>query len=366
MKLRHLTLICGLALAGLPALAQTQAPDAQTLADIRIEIGTLKAEIESLRNELVAGDPAVTGVTNTAPVLTRVDQIEEELRRLTGQAEELRFRIDKIVQDGTNRIGDLEFRLLELEGGDYSTLGETRPLGSDAPAPLESGTENGAGVEAGAQTLPPGPPSGDVRPVVRPGNLGEVSASAPAGEAVLAAPMESVTLESAPVGDPASAPPAALPGSGEIGLETGTAAGNATSPAAPADSLPLPASEMFAAALNTFTSGDYAGAEQAFTRYLETYPAAERGGEATYWRGEALAAQNNWNAAARNYLDSFSGAPEGPKAPDALYRLGVALGRLGQTDEACLTLEQVTARFPSLPADLSARTASEQRALGCS
>ena len=37
-----------------------------------------------------------------------------------------------MIEDGTARIGDLEFRLVELEGGDVSKLSETTTLGGNA------------------------------------------------------------------------------------------------------------------------------------------------------------------------------------------------------------------------------------------
>ena len=37
-----------------------------------------------------------------------------------------------MIEDGTSRIGDLEFRLVELEGGDVSGLSETTTLGGNA------------------------------------------------------------------------------------------------------------------------------------------------------------------------------------------------------------------------------------------
>mgnify|MGYP006437886927 CR=1 FL=1 len=56
---------------------------------------------------------------------------EDEGPDLTGSTEKLEFRINQVVKDGTNRVGDLEFRLVELEGGDISALGETSTLGGD-------------------------------------------------------------------------------------------------------------------------------------------------------------------------------------------------------------------------------------------
>ncbi|MGR3342492.1 MAG: tol-pal system protein YbgF, partial [Paracoccaceae bacterium] len=63
--------------------------------------------------------------------LERIDLIEAELARLTAKTEELENRINRVVQDGTNRIADLEFRLIELEGGDVSQIGEMTTLGGD-------------------------------------------------------------------------------------------------------------------------------------------------------------------------------------------------------------------------------------------
>ena len=125
---RLLALTTALTLALWPLQAPAQ--DDQTLADIRQELNVLFVEMQRLRRELsTTNGPAVTIGGETA--LDRLTSMERELQRLTGRTEELEFRIDRIVRDGTNRIGDLEFRLVELEGGDISQLGETTTLGGD-------------------------------------------------------------------------------------------------------------------------------------------------------------------------------------------------------------------------------------------
>ena len=68
--------------------------------------------------------------------------------------------------------------------------------------------------------------------------------------------------------------------------------------------------------------------------------------------------------AARAYLASFTGDAVGPMAPEALFELGAALGRLGQRDQACITLSEVNARFPGN--DTVARAEAEMATLGCS
>lgn len=133
---------CVLVLSFCPAAVSAQ--DDQTLADIRQELTVLYVEVQRLRRELsTTGGASVQ--TGGDSVLDRIAVIESELQRLTSKTEELEFRINRIVEDGTNRIGDLEFRLVELEGGDISALGETTTLGGDTGVPMTTGSASAAG-----------------------------------------------------------------------------------------------------------------------------------------------------------------------------------------------------------------------------
>ena len=122
--LRTFALCVAMAVPAGAALAQDQ-----TLADIRTKLSALYVDVTALRNELVASGQSGQGVAGATP-LDRLNSIEAELTRLTSKTEELEFRITRITRDGTNRIGDLEFRLCELEAGcDIGALGETPSLG---------------------------------------------------------------------------------------------------------------------------------------------------------------------------------------------------------------------------------------------
>lgn len=129
----------------LPAPLAAQADRDQTLADIRQELSVLYFEIQRLRIELsTTGGPTLPAGGPTP--ISRLDAIEAELRRMTSATEALQLRIDAIVSDGTNRIGDLEFRLCELESDcDIATLGETPQLGGVAPATAAAGAGIGLG-----------------------------------------------------------------------------------------------------------------------------------------------------------------------------------------------------------------------------
>ncbi|QFS81617.1 tol-pal system protein YbgF [Roseivivax sp. THAF40] len=123
--------LLALSLAATPLAAQ----NADTLADIRQDLSVLTFELQKLKREL--STTSGSGVQVGGGTLDRVNAIEAELQRLTAQTEQMQFRIDQIVQDGSNRIGDLNFRICELEEGcDIGALGDTPPLGGTPPAPV--------------------------------------------------------------------------------------------------------------------------------------------------------------------------------------------------------------------------------------
>jgi tol-pal system protein YbgF len=140
----------------LPAAAQDKA---QTLADIKAELGQLMAQFNALKAELVQGGAVSTGAAG-GNALERLDAIEAELTRLTNKTEEVELKLNRVVADGTNRVGDLEFRLCEVTPGcDVATLPDTATLGGDtsaavapvtnvpAPADTSSATTSGGGAE---------------------------------------------------------------------------------------------------------------------------------------------------------------------------------------------------------------------------
>tara|TARA_R110002051_G_scaffold70726_5_gene127252 strand:- start:1346 stop:2164 length:819 start_codon:yes stop_codon:yes gene_type:complete len=122
--LHRIALIIALGLSAPAAFAQEQ-----TLADIRQQLTVLYVDVQRLRTELSTTGALTTGAVGNTP-LDRLNAIEAELVRLTSKTEEVEFRVNRITVDGTNRIGDLEFRLCELEAGcDIASLGETPSLG---------------------------------------------------------------------------------------------------------------------------------------------------------------------------------------------------------------------------------------------
>ncbi|GAW33865.1 tol-pal system protein YbgF [Roseovarius sp. A-2] len=277
MRYLAVTLAATLTLAPIGAGAQ----GTETLADIRQELSVLFVELKKLRRELstTGGASQLSGGGST---LDRVNAIEGEVQRLTAKTEELEFRIDRVVSDGTNRVGDLEFRLCELE------------------------------PDCDIANLEPGSTLGGVEPVTT-------------GGGAVAAPDE---------------------GSGD------------------GPQLAVGERDDFERARAALEAGDFAAAAEQFAAFRQAYPGSPLSGRAGLLRGEALDGAGRKSDAARAYLETFSAAPDGEDAPEALFRLGRSLGQLGQTDEACVTLGQVAARYPTAAAVEGAQ--AEMTRLGCS
>lgn len=107
-----------------PVMAQSD-----TLGDVMSDLSLVYAEIETLKRELQPSeDHNPTDLSGT--VLDRVVVIEGELQRLTAKVENLEHMVQIVARDGASRIGDLEWRICELDPNcDTSTLGQASVLG---------------------------------------------------------------------------------------------------------------------------------------------------------------------------------------------------------------------------------------------
>ncbi len=260
-----------LTLVSLPfgAVAQDRV---QTLADIKAELTVLMAEFNALKSELVSSGGAASGAAG-GDALQRLDALEAALVRLTAKAEEVELKVNRVVTDGTNQIGDIEFRLCEVtEGCDIANLPEIAVLGGAAPS-------------------------------------------------VDAAPVEPVA--------------------GDIGATSGDTGGAEQALSEQAD---------FDRAKEVLASGDFRGDAELVASYAHSLPGVPMIQEVQVLGGDALAQAGDISGSARSYLAAFSGNPEGGFAPEALMKLGMALGALGQVNEACMTLAEVGNRFPGSPA----------------
>jgi tol-pal system protein YbgF len=88
----------------------------ETLADIKAQITALAGQFNALKSELVSSGAAGSGAAG-GDALQRLDAIEAELARLNGQTEQVELRLSRVVQEGNTQLGDLQYRVCELEEG---------------------------------------------------------------------------------------------------------------------------------------------------------------------------------------------------------------------------------------------------------
>ncbi len=257
----------------------------------------------------IDGATAQSNGAVSSEVYLRIDRLEAENRRLTGEVERLSHLVTKLEQDQRNRFEDMEFRLLELEGIDPTGM----QGGAIAPAAARAAT-----VGTPETNAPDSAAGGDIALAPGTQTLGEV--------------------------------PADASGAGDVTAST------------PAD---FEAETAYQSALSLLQRGDSDGADREFRAFVLDHPDSSRGGEARFWMGEISYARSEYQQAARLYLDSQQNYPEDRKAADALFKLGMSLARMGQAKEACLTLREVPLQYPTASPAVLRGAEIESRRLNC-
>lgn len=327
--------------AGLAVLLAPLSASAQSNAALNRQIERLQRELNDLQLQVRqqgGGAPVISpnapgggagglspSVRFRADMEVRMTQLETELRKVTGQAEELDHAIAQLNQRLEKLSTDLEFRLGRLE----QAAGLSAAGGAGA---MPAGAPQGAmpAVPGAAAPPPPGVPptarAGRPAPDAPPANLGTVPRSA-----VQAPP-----------------PPAA-------------SATAATTPGLP----PGTPKEQYDYAFASLRKQEYEKAESAFLAFLKAHPKDKLAGNAHYWLGRTYFIRGNYQQAAFAFAEGFEKFPTGSKAPDNLMNLGMALAKLDKTEQACTAFARLGKNFPNASATVKQRVDREMRALKC-
>lgn len=110
---------------------------------------------------------------------------------------------------------------------------------------------------------------------------------------------------------------------------------------------------------------NYGAAQAGFTDFLKTYPRDSLVPNALYWLGETHYVQRNYADAAEAFDLVMQGYGNSPKAPDSMLKRGMSLAALGKKPDACDLLGQLPGKYPSAPAHLKSKAASERQRIGC-
>ena len=306
-------ILLGLAIVPLAGSALAQDRSTSDRLD-RLERDLNQVQRQLYRNEVPASGPPGAAPTGDGTAALnndiRMDQLEQQMRTLTGQLEEvqngiseLKNRLDKQQQDSEQRFEALE----HPDGGGAAAPSKT----ADAPV--------AAAPHAGKPASP--------------GGAGNMDAP-PSTGGFLAAP-----------GQTASAPPSGKP-------QAATLPNGSTT-------------DQYNYAFGLLRSQDYPAAESAFIQFVQKHPQDELAGNAQYWLGETYFVRNDYSSAAAAFAKGYQLYPKSPKAQDNLLKLGVSLGNTGKKQEACFAFAKLEKDFPNLAPANKDRATREKQRLGC-
>src|SRR5690606_37768340 len=120
-----------------------------------------------------------------------------------------------------------------------------------------------------------------------------------------------------------------------------------------------------AASYEALASGDYAFAEDQLSQFIEIYPDNPQMPAAASLLGVALLHRAAYDQAAEVLLNAFQKAPDSPRAPDLLLKLGMSLSGAGERETACRTFAEVDRRYASLTPALRTRLSEEKSRAEC-
>jgi len=297
----------------------------------------------------------------------RIQQLENQLRQLTGQNEELQYR---------NR--QLEDRLKLLQGGAQGVPGSQSAVSqpSIAAAPtqpnpprrqpqVQPGYEPQIAAPAPIVQEPEGVPPAPGR---RRGDAFDPNQNpnAPGAPRALGGgqlPIPAETAVGAPGGRDAGEPL-------DLGSSDSRASGGAlASPGASAALTTLPPSatpkDEFDLGIGYMERKDYALAEETMRNFAQKYPSDPLTADSQYWLGESFFQRQRYRDAAESFLAVTTKFDKSAKAPDALLRLGQSLAALREKEAACAALGEVTRKYPRASSGVKAAVDREQKRVKC-
>jgi tol-pal system protein YbgF len=358
-----------LLMLALPTVATAQEPQRapSRLEQFGRDIGSIFGQ-GSQQEPAPSGSPQMAQASPT-DMLVRVDQLERQIRSLTGAIEQLQFRNQQLEQ----QIRRLEDEASRGQAAPRGTSPRTPPAAAVVPAPPPApppppGRRNDA-FDPAQNPSAPGVP----RPLGSPGSRSDASEAMPGG-AVASAGRGSdaigsvIMTEENPVGAPG-------------GREPGEPLDLTRRPGAPRTSEPLRANppgpqtaalppaqtprDEYDLAYGYVLRKDYALAEEGLRGFLKKYPSDRLAGEAQFWLGESMFQRQKYRDAADAFVAMAKKYEGHSKAPDALLRLAQSLAALKEKELACATFGEVTRKYPRASNSVKQTVEREQKRVRC-
>lgn len=292
---------------------------------------------------------------SASDVVVRLDQIENQMRMLTGQIEQLQYRNQQLEQQVRRMQEDTEFRF-QQQGGGAPRGAQPQQQARPQQPPMQ---------QAAPPAYPPqGAPQSDIHsgpsPIkpVAPGRRGDVfdpnenpnapGAPRPLGSLPAGQPSAPQIMQEEAVGArggrEAGAPLdlSALGGAGGP-VQGAPQRGPNLAAATPAPQTPK---EHYDLGYSYIQRRDFALAEETMREFTRRYPNDRLTADAHYWLGESLYQRQRYQDAAEAYLSVTTKFETAAKAPEALLRLGQSLAAMGQKEMACASFGEVERKYP--------------------
>jgi len=330
----------------------------------------------AIASACITAIPAVAPAqVGPADLLVRIDRLENQIRQLTGEIEQMQYR-NQQLEAALRRLQDeSEFRSQELAGRGGSPAATVRP-GAIPPNQPGAIPPNQPGAfppnQPGAVPLnQPGAPIGRrsdaFDPTENPNAPGapRLLGSIPPQPAPAVSPQRGISTEqSTPYGAGAGVPPSVDPGAGRFPAgagqrNAGLGPPNATLPpsSSPRDALDL--------GMGYLQHRDYALAEETFRDFLSRYPSDRFAADAQFGLGESLFQRQNYQEAANAFVTLSKKYETSAKAPDALLRLGQSLAAMNEKELACVAFGDVGRKYPRASPSVKQAIEREQKRARC-
>lgn len=293
---------------------------------------------------------------SAAEMSVRMTQLEDQVRLLMGQVEQLNYEVQQLrAQGGKAQSGALE------------TAPETAPA-----APV---TQNKLAAAAIAPEAEAGIESIEAAPLMRP--LDEIESVEGGAPALQKAPGPKVL---GALGNSAAAAPddggfqgkvLVPPSQQEPGDDDFLTQGlTQSAPGADPDAIetvslsPEAPEALYERSNESLLRRQFGDAEAGFRNFIQKYPDHNLAGSAHYWLGETYYAQSDFRQAAQTFLKGYQQYPKSRRAADSLLKLGISLARLGQKQQACAAYGAVGSEYPKA-VEAKKRAQAEAKRAGC-
>lgn len=288
---------------------------AASVDELEERIERIQRQMQDLQEEIYRNGGGAPGTSGGGSFDTstnqRINDMEQSLRTLTGQVEQLAFEVRSLREQVERLDREMQFRLGALEGaagiappvsgdgtgGDAGTGGTTTDYPSGGGTLEIPGADNPGDVTSGPTTL--GPSGGGV--------LGEIPVSPP-----------------------------------------GT-----------------PAEAQYQSGMDLLSRAQYEQAQAQFRQLVAEFPDSEYAPDAQYFISDIYFVQGMNEEAARGFAEFVKNYPSARRGADAMLKLGLALFALGRNDDGCTILGAIRDKFPDASDAVTSRADREARKNGC-